>query len=586
MPIRKLPDQTINRIAAGEVVERPSAAIKEIVENSLDAGSTRITITIKNGGKTLLRVEDDGTGISKEELPLAVERHATSKLDDDTLLTIEHLGFRGEALASIASVARMTLTSRTAQDDAYTLVVDAGTLSPIKPAARPQGTTVEVRDLFYAVPARLKFLQTDRAESMAITDIVKRLAMSNPTVQFTLIDDQDDKRRTLLSLNSDKSENTLQNRLTAVLGKSFMDDAVYVDENRDGFHFYGWIGLPGQAKGNSTGQYLFVNNRPVRDKTLSGALRGAYMDALPKGRHPTAVLYFSMSPELVDVNVHPAKAEVRFRNAGHVRGLMVSTIRNALRGESHKRPSQSLSARALSPFTPHSRPVTQPSQLFTPGALPPQGRTMVEHAVVEDSTPQQPDTTQAPLGHAIAHLYDTYILAQTQDAFVMIDAHAAHERIVYEKLKSQWREGQVPSQTLLVPDIVSLPREDCQILLEHQEAFSKLGLDIEAFGGDSIMVRGLPAALGQADSKSLLHDCLNSLEERSARQGLESRLDALASRIACHGSVRSGRALRQAEMNALLRQMEATPNSDRCNHGRPTSMALSKADLDKLFDRR
>lgn len=584
MSIRILPDHTVNRIAAGEVVERPAAAIKELVENAIDAKANTITVRIHHGGKTLMRVQDNGTGMTKTDLPLSVERHATSKLTDDTLLTINHLGFRGEALASISSVAKVTISSKHKDDEAYSLHIDNRNKSPIRPIGHPIGTTITVCDLFSKVPARLKFLQTDRAETMAITDTIKRLALSNPTIAFTLEDTHNDKVRTLFKTTAKTGDTALRERIQDVLGKAFIDNAVFVDQPRDGFRFFGWVGLSSQARGNNTGQYIYVNTRPIKDKILAGALRGAYKDSLAKGCHPAAVLFFDFDPSLVDVNVHPAKTEVRFHNASHIRGLMVSTIRRALETESHQKPAgtlpteifttskPSLSEQAMGALHHHS---SQDSFIDLP----------LHHKSTQPAQPSTPTTTH-PLGVAIAHLYETYILAQSTEGLIVVDAHAAHERLLYEKLKKQWRDRTISTQQLLVPDIVSLSPEENALLLESAETLNTMGLEIESFGGSDILVRAVPAALGQPDSKALLQDCISALESATkAQDGIEARLDAIASSMACHGSVRSGRHLKHEEMNALLREMEKTPNSDRCNHGRPTSMKLEKSQLDKMFDR-
>jgi DNA mismatch repair protein MutL len=599
--IRRLPDSTINRIAAGEVIERPAAAIKELVENSLDAEATKITVQIKDGGKTFIRISDNGTGIPYDQMELAFERHATSKLEDDTLLTISHLGFRGEALASIASVSRVTLQTRVEGEIGYVLCVNGGTLEAIKPTSTTIGTHIEVKDLFYATPARLKFLQSDRSETMAITDTVKRLAMANPNVDFILEDLTTGKTRTTFEARTNTQDllNAHVQRIGDIVGKEFLKSSLDINTQRDDINLKGWIGLPGIARGTSSSQYIFVNGRPIKDKTLTGALKAAYQDVLPYGKHPIAALFLTLDPDSVDVNVHPAKTEVRFRNAGAVRGMIISTIRTALASQGHQGPAQTLTpiqegsasktnifgptwAPKSSPF--FMRPPTQQDETETfSDVFEPQGP--YGDTDPQDYDPETGEIKSFPLGHAVAHLYDTYILAQTEDAMVLIDAHAAHERIVYEKLKAHWREGPIASQPLLVPDIVSLTKEDVELLLYHKETLSQIGLDIESFGGDTIMVRALPFVLTKSNSKLLLEECIAALEEGNASDAIETKIDAVMSSIACHGSVRAGRRLKIEEMNSLLREMEQTPNSGQCNHGRPTSIALTKAQISALFGR-
>ena len=593
--IRRLDDGAINRIAAGEVVERPASAVKELVENAIDAGSQRVTVTVAQGGKRLIRVTDDGCGIPADDLPLALSRHATSKIDGTDLLNINTFGFRGEALASLAAVARLTLTSRVAGEDAARLDASAGAFGPIRPAAAMPGTSVEIRDLFYATPARLKFMRSDRAEMQAVTDIVKRLAMAEPFIGFELIDETD-APRTVLSLQAETGDpvTALSRRLAAILGKPFIENAIALDAEREGIHLTGFAGLPTYARGSAVHQYFFVNGRPVRDKQLIGALRAAYRDVLSRDRHPAAALFIDCDPTLVDINVHPAKSEVRFRDPGTARGLIVSGLRHALAEAGH-RSSSTVSDDTLGAFRPE---VTEPRiyQMDRPrvGAAPSRVRAeataplpggFAETSARFEPEPPAADALDKPLGAARAHLHENFIVAQTRDGMILVDAHAAHERLVYERLKKQMAENGVASQALLVPEIVELG-DAAETLLELADDLAAFGLVIEAFGPGTIAVRETPALLGQVDAAGLLRDIVDEFAENGQSGTLKSRLDAVLSRVACHGSVRTGRRMQADEMNALLREMEATPRSGQCNHGRPTYVELKLHDIEKLFGRR
>lgn len=600
--IRRLPEAAVNRIAAGEVIERPASAVKELVENAIDAGATRIDIEIEAGGAALIRVADDGCGMTREDLMLAVERHATSKLDasDDgtvDLLNIAHLGFRGEALPSIGSVSRLSITSRSAGGDAaWRIEVDGGRIADPEPAALTRGTRIEVRDLFYATPARLKFLKSERAETMAVSEIIKRLAMAHPEVAFAIRSNG----RTLLdvSIEGELVGKARLHRLGRVLGREFEDNAVAIDAERNGVRLTGFAGLPTFNRGNAQLQFLFVNGRPVRDKLLVGAVRGAYQDFLARDRHPAVALFVDLSPQDVDVNVHPAKAEVRFRDAGLVRGLIVSGLRHALAGAGH-RASTTVAGAALSSFRPQgegaprvyqSQPyVSQGARGFAAtfhqpitSALP---GTEGQSARVDSMMPT-PGDTSLPLGVARGQLHETYIVAQTDDGLVIVDQHAAHERLTYERMKGQLAEKGVARQGLLIPEVVELGRDAVHRLVDREAELAELGLVLEGFGEEAVVVREAPALLGNADIKGLVRDLADELAEFDAALTLKERLEDVCSTMACHGSVRAGRRLTADEMNALLRQMEATPHSGQCNHGRPTYVELKLSDIERLFGRR
>ena len=602
--IRQLDEAAANRIAAGEVVERPAAAVKELVENALDAGATRVSVDYADGGKTLIRVADDGCGMGAEALPLALARHATSKIDGADLLNIRSFGFRGEALPSLGAVGRLTVTSRAAGQDAAEIRVTGGQMEGPKPAALNTGTTVTLRDLFRATPARLKFLRSDRAEARAITDTVKRLAMAAPFVGFTLRDvSGDGAGRVTFRADPETGDmfDALSGRLARVLGRAFTDNALPIDATREGLRMTGFAALPTYARGAAVAQHVFVNGRPVRDKMLTGALRAAYQDVLSRDRHPAAALFIDCDPTLVDVNVHPAKSEVRFRDPGLARGLVVSGLRHALAGAGHRAASTVADA-ALGAMQPETAPsagrvyqMDRPSpgalkaahQAQAPGFAEMQadlsGR--VEPRGDSPPEPDQPADQHRPLGAARAQLHENYIIAQTETGLVIVDQHAAHERLVYEKLKRQMAENGVAAQALLIPEIVELSGADAACLLAHADDLARLGLVIEPFGTGAVAVRETPALLGAVDAGALLRDILDELTDEGDSQTLRNRIDAILSRVACHGSVRSGRRMSAEEMNALLREMEATPHSGQCNHGRPTYAHLGLADIEKLFGR-
>ena len=608
MPIRRLPLETVNRIAAGEVVERPASAVKELVENAIDAGATQIEVQADEGGLARILVADDGCGLSAEELPLALERHATSKLSPDAngswdLLRIATLGFRGEALPSIGSVARLSLSARAkGSADAHGLDVEGGALGAVRPAAfpGPHGARVEVRDLFYATPARLKFMKSARAESMAIAEEVKRQAMAHEAVGFAL--DLDGRRVLRLAPEFPGPEGRLK-RLAAILGREFEDNALLIDQTRDGVRLSGYAGLPTYSRGNAGHQYLFVNERPVRDRLLQGALRAAYADFLARDRHPTAALYVELEPDFVDINVHPAKAEVRFRDPALVRGLIVGALRHALAGAGH-RASTTVASAALGGFRPEPSAAgfsawsaggwspqarARPSPQNLPGVAEISARFEGAPAEVFNPTPHAAvviDPTDYPLGAARAQVHETYIVAQTRDGVVIVDQHAAHERLVYERMKVELEAGGVARQALLLPEVVELDPAEADRVLERAEELAGLGLVIESFGPGAVLVRETPALLGDTDAAGLIRDIADDLAENGAALALGERLQAVCSTMACHGSVRAGRRLSAPEMNALLRQMEATPHSGQCNHGRPTYVELKLADIERLFGRR
>ena len=589
--IRQLNETAINQIAAGEVVERPASAIKELVENAIDAGASRIDVDYADGGKRLIQVTDNGCGIASEDLALAMSRHATSKIDGSDLLNIQSFGFRGEALPSLGAVGKLTLTSRTATGSGAELQVMGGQLSPVRPAAMQPGTRATLRDLFYATPARLKFLRSDRAEAQAIADVVKRLAMAEPAIAFSLRDTVTDRMVFQVQAEQGDMFSALRGRLGQIMGRDFVDNAIAVDAEREGINLTGFAGLPTYSRGAAVAQYLFVNGRPVRDKLLLGALRGAYADFLSCDRHPAVALFVECDPTLVDVNVHPAKSEVRFREPAMVRGLIVSGLRHALAEAGH-RASTTVSSAALGAFTPE--PTGQPRvyQMDRPRNAPgysglAETATMFEpqpSARVEEDAPQV-EAQHRPLGAARAQLHENYILSQTEDGLVIVDAHAAHERLVYEKLKAQMANTGVGAQALLIPEVISLSEGDMALLMEQNATLSQMGLSIEPFGQGAVAVQSVPALLGHVDVQRLVLDIVDELSDGGTQQSLQTQLDAILSRVACHGSVRTGRRMQADEMNALLREMEATPHSGQCNHGRPTYVSLAMSDIEKLFGR-
>jgi len=597
MKIRHLPDYLVNQIAAGEVIERPAAAVKELVENAIDAGAKKVEVDLRDGGKSLIRVRDDGFGMSREELAAAIERHATSKLEGDDLVNIRHLGFRGEALPSIGAVSRLSITTKTKDDaNGWAISVEGGNKSTPAPAPHTVGTSVEVKDLFYATPARLKFLKTDRAEYAAVKDMIERIAMAHPDVTFKLTHNGANS----LSLNGAQGEldGMRHARLADVLGADFGANCVPVDAQRDYIRITGYAGLPSFDKGSAQNQFLFVNGRPVKDRMLLGCVRAAYSDLLSSGRHPVVALYVDVPPEEVDVNVHPAKAEVRFRDAGLVRGAIISALKHALL-EGGQTTSSTISNFALSSFRPQS---SGPALPFARGsnAAVPRGYGNLAEKIVQNYAPLMetipsaraethslPETMHYPLGAPRAQLHENYIVAQTESGIVLVDQHAAHERLVYERFKAQMKSGGVQSQGLLVPEIIDLSDTRAAALLDRADWFRTMGLEIEAFGSGSIAVRSVPSLVAERlDVKRLIHDIADELADQDNSLALEERLNAVLSTMACHGSVRSGRRLSVEEMNALLRQMEETENSGHCNHGRPTYVSLSLKDIEKLFHRR
>ena len=613
--IRRLPETLVNRIAAGEVVERPAAAVKELVENALDAGAGRIEVSLRAGGAAEIAVADDGCGMSREELLLAVERHATSKLPQDDLASIAYLGFRGEALPSIAAVARMTLTSRPAgAEEAWSLSIEGGRAAAPRPAAGRQGTRIEVRDLFYAVPARLKFLKSERSERMAVEDVVSRLAMAHPEAAFRLEADG----KTLLDLPAKRDlepEAARLARLSAIMGREFAENALPIAAAREGIRLGGFAGLPTLNRATARQQFLFVNGRPVRDKLLVGALRGAYQDFLARDRHPLVALFLELPPAEVDVNVHPAKTEVRFRDSGLVRGLLVSAVRHALAGAGH-RASTSASAAALGAFRQEPTGGPRPWQgqrtvvprslaesamvyqaplptaearlpdLELPPAAPQAQPESQAQSQAAEPPAESPAESQHPLGAARAQLFATYIVAESAEGLVIVDQHAAHERLVYERMKKALAASGVARQVLLIPEVVELAPAAAQSLAERAQELAELGLVVEAFGEGALVVREVPALLEKLDVQGLVRDLADELAELGMAVALKERLAEVCGTLACHGSVRAGRRLKAEEMNALLREMEATPHSGQCNHGRPTYVSLSRADIERLFGRR
>jgi DNA mismatch repair protein MutL len=630
MTIRQLSETLINQIAAGEVIERPASAAKELIENALDAGATRIEIATAGGGKTLLRVTDNGCGMAPGDLELAIRRHCTSKLETD-LLDIRTLGFRGEALPSIGSVARLSLLSRTAAaSEGAEISVMGGKVQPVRPAAANRGTVVEVRDLFFATPARLKFLKSEKAEAAAISDVVRRMAIAFPHVRFVLSGAD----RTTLEFPATGDDRLA--RIAQVLGREFRDNAIEIDAEREGVRLTGFAGVPTFNRGNSLNQFAFVNGRPVQDKLVWSALRAAYAETIPHGRYPVSVLAIDIDPALVDVNVHPAKSDVRFRDPGLLRGLIIGAIRQGLardgdraattgaaglmrafrpeafraeagRPEANRpeagRPAAPWSATA-SPYRPFEAVATAPGgfrerqadfvDFATPSARSepafaeaaiPSSAFVSSPFVSSGAQPGQEEPQRHPLGAARAQIHANYIVAQTEDGLVIVDQHAAHERLVFEAMRTALHSRAIPAQALLIPEIVDLPEDDCDRLVAHAEEFSALGLGIERFGPGAIAVRETPSMLGEMDAAGLIRQLADELAEWDTASGLMNKLEYLAATMACHGSVRSGRRMRPEEMNALLRQMEATPGSGQCNHGRPTYIKLKLSDIERLFGR-
>ncbi|WP_117190828.1 DNA mismatch repair endonuclease MutL [Rhizobium terrae] len=605
MPVKQLPETLINQIAAGEVIERPASAVKELVENAIDAGATRIEIATAGGGKSLIRITDNGWGMDAGDLDLAVRRHCTSKISA-SLDDIRTLGFRGEALPSIGSVAKLTITSRRSGDTQGSQVaVIGGKTAGVRPAPANSGTVVEVRDIFFATPARLKFLKTEKAEAGAITEIVKRMAIAFPKIRFVLSGSD----RSTLEFPATGEDHLA--RMAQVLGVDFRDNAIEIDAMREDVGLSGFVGVPTFHRGNSAHQYAFVNGRPVQDKLILSALRGAYAESIPSGRYPVAVLSITLDPALVDVNVHPAKADVRFRDPGLVRGLIVGAIREALQREGDRAATTGASgmmrafrpgfspdspfqpaprtpwAAASSPFRPLSQPAhdfaEQVQSRFDALAMP---TARADTAIAEPiARSAADDAPRYRLGAARAQLHENYIVAQTEDGLVIVDQHAAHERLVFEAMRKALDNKRLASQVLLIPEIIDLAEEDCDRLMANAAELDRLGLAIERFGPGAVAVRETPAMLGEVDAASLVRDLADEIAEWNTASGLRGKLEYVAATMACHGSVRSGRRLRPEEMNALLREMEATPGSGTCNHGRPTYIELKLSDIERLFGR-
>ena len=601
MSIRLLPETTVNRIAAGEVVERPASALKELVENSIDAGARHVDVVLAGGGIEYIGVTDDGAGMVRPDLELCIERHATSKLPDDDLLNVAFLGFRGEALPSIGAVSRLTIASRArGTTEAWQIGVDAGKRIPARPAALNQGTKVEIRDLFYATPARLKFLKGERTELNQAVEMMRRLAMANPEVGFTLTHDN----RVMLRVPpapGDLFDQRLLARLSALLGADFAENTIPIDAERRSFRLKGYAGVPTYNRGNAQQQYLFVNDRAVRDKLFVGAVRGAYMDYLARDRHPVLALFLDADPEDVDVNVHPAKAEVRFKDSGVVRGLIVGALRNALAAAGHQA-STTVGAAALGAIRRDSQPF-RPGEAFAEfhrplsgfGETPQAGfayadtpSARVESAPSAATSPvaEVPQEARYPLGAARGQLHETYIISQTEDGIVIVDQHAAHERLVYERMKRALTDKGVARQMLLLPEVIELDPVAASNLADRAHELAELGLALEPFGAGAVVVREVPALLGDCDIRGLVRDLADDLAELDEALSLKERLEDVCSTMACHGSVRAGRRLTVTEMNALMREMEATPHSGQCNHGRPTYVELKLKDIERLFGRR
>ena len=614
MSVKQLPETLINQIAAGEVIERPASAAKELVENAIDAGATRIEIATAAGGKSLMRITDNGSGMDAADLDLAIRRHCTSKISE-TLDDIRTLGFRGEALPSIGSVAKLSITSRRAGDaEGAQVSVVGGKTTGVRPAPANPGTVVEVRDIFFATPARLKFLKTEKAEAGAITEVVKRMAIAFPKVRFVLSGSD----RSTLEFPSTGDDHLA--RMAQVLGAEFKDNAVEIDAMREDVALTGFAGVPTFNRGNSAHQYAFVNGRPVQDKLILSAIRGAYAESIPSGRYPIAVLSLTLDPALVDVNVHPAKADVRFRDPGLVRGLIVGAIREAMAREGDRaattgtagmmrafRPGFSPQAPApRAPWTPAASPYRpdgyQPQDWGQPEFHPAtrfEERAQANFDILTmptaraDIPPEQsvaqaaaaPDAARYRLGAPRAQIHENYIVAQTEDGLVIVDQHAAHERLVFEAMRKALDAKRLASQVLLIPEIIDLPEEDCDRLMAHAAELDRFGLSIERFGPGAVAVRETPAMLGEVDAASLVRDLADEIAEWNTAGGLKSKLEHVAATMACHGSVRSGRRLKPEEMSALLREMEATPGSGTCNHGRPTYIELKLADIERLFGR-
>jgi len=593
MNIRLLSPTTINRIAAGEVVERPASAIKELVENSIDAQATTIELIISNGGLTFFSVTDDGIGMKPDELSLSVERHATSKLPNDSLENISTLGFRGEALPSIGSVSRMKISSRAKQSvNAWMIKIEGGTKSEVLPCALSQGTSIEVSDLFFSTPARLKFLKTAKTENSHCIDVIKRLAMAHPEISFIVRDDN----RSLLKLSKsteDLFSSRLQ-RLDAIMGNQFAENALLIDSERENIKVTGHIGLPTLNRGNSSLQFLFVNGRPVKERILYGAVRGAYRDFLAHDRHPLLALFLDIPPDQLDINVHPAKTEVRFENPGIIRGLIVSALKHALAEAGHRAATNTSKFALGAMHTEYEKKsynnshhnFLQPLKQFATDSKFLNQLDLSPSAKNIDEQGPENNHSEYPLGVARAQLHKTYIVSQTQNSIVIVDQHAAHERLVYESMKNALKKEGVTRQGLLIPEIIELETAATELILHWAEQLAELGLVVESFGKNTIIVRETPALLGEVDVKGLINNLADDLAEIEEAATLHEKLSHVSATMACHSSVRAGRSLNGEEMNALLRQMENTPHSGQCNHGRPTYVELKLSDIEKLFGRR
>jgi len=629
--IRLLPDRIINQIAAGEVIERPASAIKELVENAIDAGANQIDISLADGGRTLIAVDDNGAGMNADHLRLSVERHATSKLNTDDIMAIHHLGFRGEALPSIGSVSAMTMTSRDpADDNGWTLHVDYGQVGEVAPSSRQKGTRVMVEHLFANLPARLKFLKTDRTETAQIIDMTRRISMAHPDIGFTVTDNGRQSMVLVAKQTSDHQNNQLDNqraRIRDAMGAEFADEALSLDAKRDAMTLTGLAGLPTFNKPTAAGIHIYVNGRAIRDKTLIGTVRAAYADTLPRGRYPVVVLFLDLPSEDVDVNVHPAKAEVRFQDAGIIRSLVINALRAAIDNDLRTSGQLGQTALGMASYQQHGRgsysggsysggrpayrggggsygasPDWQNpahyNETLPISDMPPQARLADDqhnfHApdyapdhMTADMSDADVSGMDYPLGAAKAQLHKTYIVAETKDGMVIIDQHAAHERLVLERMKAQRDQaGGIERQALLIPEVIEPGAAAVMVLLDHADMLAGLGLVIESFGDGAILVRETPAILGQTNIQQLVRDTAEELLEHDNSQSLEARMDHVLATMSCYGSVRAGRPLNAAEMNALLREMEDTPRSGQCNHGRPTFVTLSLADVEKLFGRR
>ena len=599
LKIQRLPSNLINQIAAGEVIERPASIVKELVENSLDSGATQISVILREGGKSYVSVTDNGCGMDEEDLRLCIERHATSKLPTKDLFNISTLGFRGEALPSIGAISRLTLTSLSKNSQqGWSLSVEGGQIKNCAPSPAYPGTKTEVRDLFFAVPARLKFLKTDRTETQHVIDVMQRLSLAYPDRSFSLTSEQ----KEIFSYTAqEKTEEGSLARIDQVMGHKFKENALPVKANRDDYALRGFISLPTLNRTNAQLQFLFVNGRPVKDKLLSGAIRASYQDFLSYDRHPLLCLYLTVPPRYVDVNVHPAKVEVRFQDTQFVRSFLVSSLKQALSGMQH-RSSTGIAQEALNAFQTksisHQLSLKQQAPTSSPSVFYPSKKSFSmphthSHLGETSSEPlsmNQVDTfleeeKDFPLGAACAQIHENYIISQTKEGLVIVDQHAAHERLVYERLKHAVSQNQVKRQVLLIPEVIDLPKKEFQSLIENKDAIAQFGIILESFGETSVLVRETPSILGKTDIVPLIKDMAEGLESGERTLKIEKKINEICSSIACHGSVRSGRRLSLSEMNDLLRQMEQTPYSGQCNHGRPTQVELKLTDIEKLFGR-